>query len=255
MIQDPSFDQLLTEAEALSFSGWDFSILHDRWSEESPSWNYRDLVLGQMRSARSMLDMGTGGGEFLAGLQEDCPLPAFTCATEGYPPNLPVAKARLEPFGVRVAHHTSDDELPFEDEQFDLVINRHESYNAQEVRRILRPGGIFLTQQVGARDCYRLNELLQEVPSVSYAHWTLDYARAELESAGFSIKMAQEEFPRTWFRDIGAVAFYLKIIPWQIPDFDIRAEREKLFHIYRLMQSEGGLHLTSHRFLISAIRP
>lgn len=41
--------------------------------------------------------MGTGGGEFLAGLQ---PLPPHTCATEGYPPNIPIAQQRLKRLGA-----------------------------------------------------------------------------------------------------------------------------------------------------------
>jgi SAM-dependent methyltransferase len=194
----------------------------------------------------------TGGGEFLAGLLKDAALPQLTCATEGYPPNLPVAKARLEPLCVRVTQHISDDELPFEDAQFDLVINRHESYSPREVRRILKLGGTFLTQQVGASDCIRLNELLQENAHLSYAHWTLDFARRELEAAGMYVTLAQEEFPRTWFKDIGAVVYYLKVIPWQIPEFDLPSFRSRLFSMDQVMQTEGGLHLTSHRFILIA---
>ena len=36
------------------------------------------------------------------------------------------------------------------DSSFDLVINRHEIFGAKEVFRALKPGGLFLTHQVGA---------------------------------------------------------------------------------------------------------
>ena len=37
-----------------------------------------------------------------------------------------------------------------DDNEFDIVINRHESYNEKELFRILKPNGLFITQQVGA---------------------------------------------------------------------------------------------------------
>ncbi len=70
-----------------------------------------------------MLDMGTGGGEFLSSL---APFPPYTCATEAYPPNVPIAKARLEPLGIEVFQISEDNFLPIPDNTLDLVINRHE---------------------------------------------------------------------------------------------------------------------------------
>jgi len=39
-----AFDQLVAEAEALPFSGWDFSALNGRWEEDPPPWDYRSIV-------------------------------------------------------------------------------------------------------------------------------------------------------------------------------------------------------------------
>ncbi len=100
MISHLSFDDLVSEALSQEFTGWDFSWLKGRWKSGPLPWNYRQSVQDTLRQAGSLLDMGTGGGEFLASL---APLPALTCATEGYAPNVPVARARLEPLGVQVA--------------------------------------------------------------------------------------------------------------------------------------------------------
>jgi protein-L-isoaspartate O-methyltransferase len=86
-----------------------------------------------MKKAESMLDMGTGGGERLASLQ---PLPKVTYATEAYAPNVPIARKRLEPLGVKVVQIMSDDNLPFANKTFDLIINHHEAYSVKEVYRI-----------------------------------------------------------------------------------------------------------------------
>ncbi len=58
---EESFDQLIQEALAQDFSGWDFSWTHGRWHEEEPSWNYEQIVAQNIASITSLLDMGTGG--------------------------------------------------------------------------------------------------------------------------------------------------------------------------------------------------
>ena len=101
--------------------------------------------------------MDTGGGELLADL---APLPSETVASERYPPNIAVAKARLEPLGVQVVTPDDDEILPFENDRFDLVINRHGDFHAPELWRVIRPGGRFITQQVGNRNCLQINQAL-----------------------------------------------------------------------------------------------
>ena len=121
------FERLLTEAEAQQMSGWDWSFVEGRYIEAEPPWSYREQVHRYLPSTQRLLDMGTGGGELLASM---APLPSDTWATEGYPPNLSIARARLAPLGVTVVPMLERDILPFSGASFDLVINRHESFDA-----------------------------------------------------------------------------------------------------------------------------
>ena len=91
------FECLLREALAEEFSGWDFQYVAGRWKESPLPWDYTQIVREHIKPGISMLNMDTGGGEVLSSLQ---PLPVNTYATEGYPPNIPVAKARLEPLEI-----------------------------------------------------------------------------------------------------------------------------------------------------------
>jgi SAM-dependent methyltransferase len=115
-------------------------------------------------------------------------------ATEAYPPNLPVAAARLGPLGVRVVAVEEDARLPLPDAHFDLVINRHESFDPHEVRRILKPGGRFITQQVGGQDNVELNQALQETVTLSYGAWNAAEAVRQLRDAGLAVLDEREAF-------------------------------------------------------------
>lgn len=245
------FERLVTDALKHDFSGWDFSFLSQRWRMSPTSWDYSRRVRERMRMVDSLLDMGTGGGEFLSSIGQ---LPPRTCATEAYEPNLPIARERLEPLGVEVVGLHSHDVLPFEEGTFDLVIDRHEFFSAPELYRVLRPGGRFITQQVGGRDNLRLGELLQAPSASPVPGWGLAAACRQLKEAGLCVIERIEEFPETTIFDVGAVVYYLKAIPWQIPDFDVDEYRGRLRALHERIQEEGPLVLTSHRFFIEATK-
>jgi hypothetical protein len=259
---DTTFETLLAEAEDAAFSGWDFSYLRDRMLEGDPPWRYADRVRARLPGLPALLDLGTGGGEILATL---APLPPDTAATESYPPNVSVARTRLAPLGVKVIAVESVPDnvvigpgeglgtLPFADERFPLVIDRHESYYPAEVRRVLARGGTFITQQVGGTNLSALNTLLDAPPSSD--NWNLAFAERQLTEAGFTIAAGEEAFPETLFRDIGAVAYYLKAIPWQIPDFSIAHYRDRLWAMHQRMAVEGGVHVRQHLFYLEGIKP
>jgi hypothetical protein len=246
------FDWLLEEAK-VPFEGWDFSYVGKtgRLKEAPLSWNYTGLVMRKLPEIGSLLDMGTGGGEFLSMLK---PLPAQTYATEGYKPNVAVAKGRLEPLGITVVEADGEDALPFADEFFDLIINRHESFDAAEVFRIAKTGASFLTQQVGGENDLLLNRLLGAPIPEEYLHWNADYAVKQLKEAGFAIEDCREEMVPTRFYDVGAVVYYLRAVPWQIPDFSLENYADGLWEMHCRMEKDGYIDIPSHRFLVAAVR-
>ena len=252
MKRDPLFLTLLDSANT-NFSGWDFSFISEtgRMNSEPLSWSYGSTAFQLIQHAKSMLDMGTGGGELLSMLQ---PFPPTIYATEGYAPNVPIARKKLEPLGVIVVEVKDDDALSLQDAQFDLIVNQHESYAASEVNRILSPNGIFLTQQAGGLDCAELNKQFGTPLNSEFASWSLETACNELKENGFTILEEKEEFPFQRFYDIGAIVYYLKAIPWQIPDFTVERYYEELYRIHEIMLQKGYFDVKQHRFIIKAIR-
>ncbi|WP_369899622.1 class I SAM-dependent methyltransferase [Bacillus manliponensis] len=250
-MKDVYFDYLVKQAEA-PFEGWDFSFISGtgRMNGEALPWSYMSKVLKERtKEMHSMLDMGTGGGEFFSMLM---PFPPNTAATEAYPPNMSIAKNRLEPLGVKVCEIECDEELPFADQEFDLILNQHESYSECEVKRILHDDGTFITQQVGGEDCNDLNRLLQAEINPEFLHWNLDYAVKKLEKEGFTITEKDEAFPLLRFYDVGAIIYYLKAIPWQVPDFSVEQYEEKLREIHHYIEENGYVEIKTHRFYIVA---
>ncbi|MFO7815416.1 MAG: methyltransferase domain-containing protein [Halanaerobiales bacterium] len=235
-----------------SFKGWDFSHITETGRiDDSPlEWSYSSRILEiiYQRNIKYMLDMGTGGGEFLAKFKK---LPPNTYATEGYEPNLPLAKERLNPRGIEVKE-VKNDVLKFEDNFFELITNRHESYSVKEVYRVLDKKGIFITQQVGSKNCLEINEKLGAVVDMGLGEWNLKKAITELKATDFNILTKSEEFPILRFYDIGALIYYLKAVPWQVTDFGVDKYYLKLREIHEHIEENNYFEVKEHRFFIIA---
>lgn len=254
-MNDAHFESLVELGTAQEMRGWDLAWLNSRTIEEPLSWDYCQIVQATLPNAQALLDLDTGGGEILSSLfQPATPqrVPPVAWATEGYPPNISVARARLEPLGIQVTEARRP--LPFEDASFDLVINRHGGTWLDEITRLLKPLGYFITQQVGGDNCAEFNQFLSAPPYTYAGHQLATLARG-LEQAGLAILEAREEFPRWTFLDIAAVVFYLKIVSWQIPDFSLEAYRPKLYKLHQKIEREGGFTVHEHRLLIRAQKP
>ena len=248
--------ELLDEAATAPVAGWDFTWASGRIAVVSPlSWDFTALAGGALRAATAALDMGTGGGEFLDGFAD---LPARTVATESWPPNVPVAGERLARRGVPVVQSAGatdnalqdDDEadrLPFKDAAFDLVLSRHEAFAAWEVARVLTPGGRFLTQQAGSAPG-QLHALLGLRPP-GRPVFDLDLAVSQVVRAGLTVEDARIGREAVRFADVGALAWYLRMVPWAVPGFDIATRRSAL-------EAAAGRDLLVYqeRFLLSCRR-
>ena len=135
--------------------------------------------------------------------------------------------------------------LPFRTQVFDLVTNRHESFLANEVARVLRRGGTFLTQQThsGSR---RFHELLGTDPP-DPQELELDLVVVQLPDAGLRIDEAEAGTATTVFADIGALAWYLRSVPWAVPDFTIGRYRQALLRLH-----DGPIRVPHKRFWLQA---
>ena len=191
----------------------------DRLTIDAPEWDYpalaREVVL---RSRGAVLDIGTGNGDFFAGLG---PLPRVSAATETGPAFL-TARRRLEPLGVDVRRAepswNGDMLLPFFDGQYSVVLSRFSTIDPDEVGRVLEPGGTFLTEQVDTRDGIVLNRALGVPLGWDPDAVTVDVISDGLVASGLEIVEAKEYTGTRTFTDLSSVLWYLRSAAWQVPD-------------------------------------
>ena len=235
-------------AEQQPFSGWDFSWLDGKWIDEEPPWSYLEMARELMGRSTAVLDLGTGGGERLFSLRDA--FPPRVAATEGYPPNLRLARQRLGPLSVQVAESQDSlsQTLPFGDGEFDLVIDRHTSYNTRDVERVLKPGGTFLTQQVDGNSCRDLIEAFGSQPLWPY--FNLAFALERVKETHLQVELAQEWSGRMIFNDVAALVYYLKAIPWMCEGFTVQSHLPYLFKQQERLESEGQLIFKKKLFIL-----
>lgn len=238
------------EEELAHMHGWDFSHIDGRYSEDTDfPWNYREIILSYLQPDMRLLDIDTGGGEFLLSLGHPH---ANTAATENYPPNAQLCRDTLLPLGIDFRQADASRRLPFGNYSFDMVIDRHGDFNADEIHRVLKPGGLFITQQVGAENDRELVRLLCGDAPVPFPEQQLDLAREKLEKARFRVLQAEECFRPIRFYDVGALVWFARVIPWEFPNFSVDTHLPRLETAQSLLEAHGYLHGTTHRFLLVA---
>ncbi|WP_166388138.1 class I SAM-dependent methyltransferase [Catellatospora methionotrophica] len=251
-----SFEELLAEGANAPVDGWDFGWFAGRATEQRPAWGYARMLAERVGVADAVLDVQTGGGEVYAEvLRRAARRPSVAAATESWAPNLALARDNLAPMGVTVAESADGAALPFPDAAFDLVASRHPTVTDwAETARVLAPGGVYLSQQIGAGSMRELSEFfLGPVdPGTGRLPETL---AAGARGAGLVVTEVRTQALRTEFYDVAAVIVFLRKVIWTVPGFDVDRFRERLAAMDALIRAEGPFVAHSQRFLLAARRP
>lgn len=238
------------EEEIAHIHGWDFSHLRGRYKVENDlPWDYRAIVKKNLTDEKKLLDYDTGGAEFLLSLGHPY---SMTAATEGYPPNVKLCQERLLSLGVVFRVCDNPTAIPFADESFDVIINRHGGFAPREIFRLLKKGGVFITQQVGSENDRDLVEMVLPDAPKPFPQMKLSIQKAAFEQAGFQILQADEAFRPIRFYDIGAFVWFARVIEWEFPDFSVDTCFERLLRMQEILTQKGEITGTIHRYFIMA---
>jgi len=248
-----TYDDLVAEAAAADVDGWDFSWLAGRATEQRPSWGYARRLAAALATARSALDLQTGGGEVLASA---APFPPVAVATEGWPPNAARATRLLHPLGCAVVAVDDGAPLPFADGAFDLVTSRHPVDPPwAEIARVLAPGGAYLAQHVGPASGFELIEALLGPLGAEHRRGRDPLAEAAgARAAGLEVVELHVERLRIEIFDVGAVVYLLRKLVWWVPGFTVDAYDAQLRAVDTRIRRDGSFVAHSSRTLVVAAR-
>jgi SAM-dependent methyltransferase len=248
-----TFDELIEAGASVDVSGWDFSWLEGRATEERPAWGYARQLAGRLGTASASLDIQTGGGEVLS---EASMFPPTAVATESWPPNIAHATRLLHPRGVVVVADPDEPPLPFADEAFDLVTSRHPATIWwEEIARVLRHGGTYFAQHVGPASVFELIEFILGPQPAARRGRHHDDEAAAARAAGLEIVDLQTARLRIEIHDIAAVVYLLRKVIWWVPGFTVEKYRDRLRELHELIQTDGPFVAHSTRHLVEARRP
>jgi SAM-dependent methyltransferase len=251
---DKGFEELTAEADAVEVTGWDFSWLDGRATEERPPWGYQKLMGEKIGRAALTLDIQTGGGEVLAGVPQRAS--KAMVATESWPPNITRAQENLRGKGVVVVADEDEPPLPFADGTFDLVTCRHPvAAHWDEVARVLAPGGTYFSQQVGPDSGHEIYDFFLGPQPLGQSGREPELARAEAEAAGLEAVDLRTAELRMEFFDVGAMVYFLRKVIWFVEDFTVGKYRDRLYALHEQIQTDGAFVACSRRFLIEARKP
>jgi hypothetical protein len=144
--------------------------------------------------------------------------------------------------------------LPFRAGVFDLVTSRHPvQTHWTEIARVLATGGRYLSQQIGPHSLRELSEFFAG-PAAAASQRDPQVACEAAEGAGLRVDELREERLATRFFDVGAVVYFLRLVPWIVPGFTVERYRTRLAHLHRHIERTGSFDATASRFLIAATR-
>jgi SAM-dependent methyltransferase len=145
--------------------------------------------------------------------------------------------------------------LPFIANTFDLVVSRHPVVILWgEIARVLRPGGTYLSQQIGAGTNRGLTDFMMGPQPVNQRRG-VESLRAAADEAGLEVVDLRSCALRVEFYDIAAVVHFLRKVPWTVPDFSVQKYEPRLRAMHELIESEGSFVSTAQRVLLEARQP
>ena len=254
---DHEIIQWLKDEYAQPFRGWNFSRIADRRRAlGSLPWDYESIAAAYLGRATSMLDIDTGGGEVLARLLAQSGFTGSGHAIEPHKPNVAVSQSNLGAHKIEV-HDTSSHSPRFNEGAFDLILSRHGgSIPPAQISDHLGAGGHLVTEQIGDRTNRELRELFAASmqPGVAWPRNQDEVADA-FGPLGLEIaRMDSHEYP-VRFLDVGALVYYLKAVPWEVPGFSIDAHSQTLIKLHREAEARGyAIDATFHAYLVVAAK-
>lgn len=228
--------------------GWDFSRM--RTGRDPVLWHYPDVVRQYLKPTDRVLDIGTGGGEIFLSLAS-----SFDdgVGVDQNPQMIETAQRNLVEQSIENVSlmQMEASELRFNGDEFDVVLTRHLRVFPEQIVRVLKPGGYFITQMVGQRISLNLLEGFGWTPTSFGPDWwqTVDELAVEFQELGCHIRAKAEYDVPYWFDDVESLVFYIMSVPWP-EKVELETHWLQINHILEMCRSERGFESNEHQELL-----
>jgi len=203
-----------------------------------------------------VLDCGTGGGERFLSLSEAY---ALGIGLDPDPAMLATARANGASSGAKHVCWVRGrgEELPVADDSVDVVLNRHANVAPEEALRVLRPGGLLIMQEVGARNLQAICSTFGCGPGGQYDHdpeGTIYRVANRFRALGAAV-LAMAEYDVLYvLLDVASLLFLLRGVG--IPeDFDLERHWPQVLEIIARCGTDEGIATNEHRELLIVRSP
>lgn len=147
--------------EVAKEQGWNFEKISPK-VEYLTDYDYYKTVVGAIGHETIMLDIGCGSGEkslkFFSNAKKVVMLDLEPEMLKKVEENKIKMLTEKEQVKFETTLGNGDEKLDFDNSSFDLVVSRHCGANMSEVFRILRKGGVFISEDIDDGDCLELKE-------------------------------------------------------------------------------------------------
>lgn len=101
--------------------------------------------------------------------------------------------------GIQFKECSDPANIPFEDQSFDIIINRHGDFNVQETYRLLKNKGMFITEQVGGDNDRDLVEMVLPGTQPPFPHMNLKEQKKYLRRLGSVLYVQKKRIDQFYF--------------------------------------------------------
>ena len=235
-----ALDELL--ADVAPRRGWGFSGM--RVLRQPVPWDYEEVVRRYLRGSDRVLDIGTAGGERLASLASSF---GSGLGIDIDPEMIRVARA--DSAAGNVDFEVCSERLETVAETFDVIVNRHAPLDLATIADHLKPGGYFITQQVGERNMACVRAALGQPSGLP------EIRRSAISANGLRPLAFLEYDVEYVVRDIESLVFWLNALDSLHADIagsDALASAAILNQILAGNVDERGFVTNEHRYLAVA---
>jgi SAM-dependent methyltransferase len=228
--------------------GWDFSRL--RAGHAPLLWDYGHVVRQYLRPTDRVLDIGTGGGEIFFSLA--------ACFGEGVgidqDPAM-IEAARRNRSSLSLGHMSlavmEGSDLGFDADTFDVVLLRHLRVYVDEIVRVLRQGGYFITQMIGQRSSLNILDAFGWTPASFGPDWwqPVDELADWFQRLGCRMVARAEYDLPCWFHDPESFLFWLMSVPWP-EEIELDKHWKNINRVLETTHTERGIETNEHRGLL-----